>query len=121
MKGYDLSRLEYLFLAGERLDPDTYHWARDLLDIPVVDHWWQTETGWPIAANCLGIEPLPMKPGSPTKAVPGYDVYVLDPEGNALGPGEDGIVTIKFPLPGTTSRATEDTGTKRATFMSWVA
>ena len=99
VKRYDLSRLEYLFLAGERLDPDTYHWARDLLDIPVVDHWWQTETGWPIVANCLGLEPLPMKPGSPTKAVPGYDVRVLDPEGNELGPGEDGVVTIKFPLP----------------------
>jgi propionyl-CoA synthetase len=99
LKRYDLSGLEYLFLAGERLDPDTYHWAGDLLDIPVVDHWWQTETGWPIAANCLGIEPLPMKPGSPTKAVPGYDVRVLDTDGNDLGPGEDGVVTIKFPLP----------------------
>ncbi|HEX4935575.1 MAG TPA: AMP-binding protein, partial [Gemmatimonadaceae bacterium] len=68
---YDTSSLRALFLAGERLDPDTYHWARALIGRPVVDHWWQTETGWPVAANCLGIEQLPVKPGSPTKAVPG--------------------------------------------------
>jgi propionyl-CoA synthetase len=68
---YDVSSLRHLFLAGERLDTDTYHWASGLLGIPVVDHWWQTETGWAIAANCVGIEPLPVKPGSPTKALVG--------------------------------------------------
>ncbi|SEH03339.1 propionyl-CoA synthetase [Nonomuraea solani] len=98
-KNWDLSGLRYLFLAGERLDPDTYHWAADLLGIPVIDHWWQTETGWPIAANCVGIEPLPVKPGSPTKAVPGWDVRVLDPGGEDCPPGVDGAVTVKLPLP----------------------
>ncbi|MEU6717163.1 propionyl-CoA synthetase [Nonomuraea sp. NPDC046802] len=98
-KKSDLSGLRYLFLAGERLDPDTYHWACDLLGIPVIDHWWQTETGWPIAANCVGIEPLPIKAGSPTKAVPGWDVRVLDPDGKQCPPGVEGAVTIKLPLP----------------------
>ena len=68
VKKYDISCLKYLFLAGERLDPDTYHWASNLLNVPVIDHWWQTESGWPMAANCVGIEKLPLKPGSPTKA-----------------------------------------------------
>ena len=90
-KKYDLSRFEALFLAGERLDPDTYHWAVDLLERPVIDHWWQTETG------C--IEQLPIKPGSPTRAVPGYRVTILDEEGNELSRGQEGIVTIKLPLP----------------------
>ena len=76
---YDLSTLRYLFLAGERLDPETYRWARDLLGIPVIDHWWQTETGWPIAADLMGLEPMATKPGSPTVPVPGYDVHVVDP------------------------------------------
>ncbi|TDE28942.1 propionyl-CoA synthetase [Nonomuraea mesophila] len=98
-KQQDLSTLRYLFLAGERLDPDTYHWASDLLGIPVVDHWWQTETGWPVAANCVGIEPLPIRPGSPTKPVPGWDVHVLDADGNDCPPGVDGAVTVKLPLP----------------------
>ncbi|MCP2358676.1 propionyl-CoA synthetase [Nonomuraea thailandensis] len=98
-KKWDLSGLRYLFLAGERLDPDTYHWARDLLGIPVIDHWWQTETGWPIAANCVGIEPLPVKPGSPTRPVPGWDVHVLDGDGNDCPPGVEGAVTVKLPLP----------------------
>lgn len=96
---WDLSGLRHLFLAGERLDPDTYHWASDLLGIPVIDHWWQTETGWPIAANCVGIETLPLKPGSPTKPVPGYDVRILDGDGNECGPGVEGAVTVKLPLP----------------------
>jgi len=96
---YDISRLRYLFLAGERLDPDTYHWATELLKVPVIDHWWQTETGWPIAANCMGIEPFAVKPGSPTKAVPGFDVSILDGEGRPVGPNVEGIVTIKLPLP----------------------
>ncbi|MER7499187.1 propionyl-CoA synthetase [Nonomuraea pusilla] len=98
-KKYDLSGLRYLFLAGERLDPDTYHWASDLLGIPVIDHWWQTETGWPVAANCVGIEPLPVKPGSPTKPVPGYDVRVLDADGDEVPPGVEGAVTVRLPLP----------------------
>ncbi|MER6005216.1 propionyl-CoA synthetase [Nonomuraea angiospora] len=98
-KKWDLSGLRYLFLAGERLDPDTYHWASDLLGIPVIDHWWQTETGWPIAANCVGIEPLPLKPGSPTKPVPGWDVRILDPGGDECPPGVDGAVTVRLPLP----------------------
>ena len=99
LKKYDISCFKYLFLAGERLDPDTYHWASDLLGIPVIDHWWQTETGWAITANCLGIEKFPIKPGSPTKAVPGYSVKILDNDGNELGPNQEGIVTIKLPLP----------------------
>jgi propionyl-CoA synthetase len=96
---YDVSGLKYLFLAGERLDPETYHWACDLLKIPVIDHWWQTETGWPIVANPAGIELLPIKPGSPTKALPGWDVRVLDTFGKPVPPGEDGAIVIKLPLP----------------------
>jgi len=99
LKKYDIKSLRYLFLAGERLDPDTYYWASDILKIPVIDHWWQTETGWGIAANCMGIEPFPIKAGSPTKAVPGYNVQIIDAEGKALPPGVDGIIGIKLPLP----------------------
>lgn len=96
---YDLSKFQYLFLAGERLDPDTYHWAHNLLKKPVIDHWWQTETGWPITANCLGIEQFPVKPGSCTKPVPGYDVHIIDNLGKKLKPREEGLVVIKLPLP----------------------
>jgi propionyl-CoA synthetase len=96
---HDLSRLRALFLAGERSDPDTVRWAQRLLDVPVIDHWWQTETGWPIAANCLGLEALPVKPGSPTKAVPGYDVQVLDDGGRPCPDGTIGHVVIRLPLP----------------------
>jgi propionyl-CoA synthetase len=99
VRRYDISCLRALFLAGERLDPDTYQWASDLLGIPVIDHWWQTETGWPIAANCLGLEPLAVKPGSPTKAVPGYDVRILDNDGRECPPGAEGAVAIRLPLP----------------------
>jgi propionyl-CoA synthetase len=100
LAGHDLSAFRYLFLAGERLDPDTYHWAADLLQRPVIDHWWQTETGWPIAANCLGLEPLPVKPGSPTKPVPGYRVRILDPaSGDPVPSGAEGSVAIELPLP----------------------
>jgi len=99
LKKYDLSGFKYLFLAGERTDPDTYHWAVDLLKRPVVDHWWQTETGWAIAANCLGIENFPIKPGSPTKAAPGYDVQILSDAGQPVGPNQEGIVAVKLPLP----------------------
>jgi len=96
---YDLSRFRALFLAGERLDPDTYHWARALLQKPVIDHWWQTETGWPVAANCLGLSAHAVKPGSPTKPVPGYTVEILDDDGHALPPNQEGAVVIKLPLP----------------------
>jgi propionyl-CoA synthetase len=97
--GHDLSSLMTLFLAGERLDPDTYHWASDVLGIPVIDNWWQTETGWPIAANPRGLEPMPVKPGSPTVAMPGYDVQVLDENGIEVPAGQDGNISIKLPLP----------------------
>lgn len=96
---YDVSSLTYLFLAGERLDPETHRWASDLLGIPVIDHWWQTETGWPIVANPAGIELLEIKPGSPTRAMPGWDVQVLDERGNPVEPGVDGAIVAKLPLP----------------------
>ena len=96
---HDLSRFRTLFLAGERCDPDTLHWARERLQRPVIDHWWQTETGWAIAANCWGIEHLPVKAGSPTRAVPGYDVRVLDEEGREQKPGEIGNIVVRLPLP----------------------
>jgi propionyl-CoA synthetase len=100
---YDLSRFRSLFLAGERADPPTVAWAEEKLKVPVIDHWWQTETGWPIGANCLGIEPLPVKHGSCTRAVPGWDVRVLEAEAvgqaNEMKPGEIGALAIKLPLP----------------------
>ena len=99
LKRYDTSKLRALFLAGERCDPDTLDWAGNILGVPVVDHWWQTETGWAIAANCLGIEQLPIKAGSPTKAVPGYDVQVLDDEGGPVAAGDIGRIMIKLPMP----------------------
>jgi len=97
--GHDLSKLRTLFLAGERLDPDTYHWAGERLGIPVIDNWWQTETGWPIASNCIGLEPMAIKPGSPSVAVPGYDVQVLDEQGQQVKPGVEGAICIKLPMP----------------------
>jgi len=99
MERYDLSRFRTLFLAGERCDPDTLHWAEAHLQVPVIDHWWQTETGWPIAANCVGLGMLPVKPGSPTKSVPGYDVRVLDEENREVPAGQIGSIAIKLPLP----------------------
>jgi propionyl-CoA synthetase len=96
---YDLSSLKALFLAGERCDPDTLVWAQEHLGVPVIDHWWQTETGWPICANCLGIEQLPIVPGSPARAVPGYEVQVLDGAGNPVAAGEIGALVIRLPLP----------------------
>jgi len=96
---YDMSRYRALFLAGERCDPDTLEWAERILKMPVIDHWWQTETGWGIAANCIGIEKLPVKPGSPTKAVPGFDVRILDEEGKEQEHGGFGRIMIKLPLP----------------------
>ena len=96
---YDLSCLNALYLAGERADPDTIYWAQNLLGVPVVDHWWQTETGFAIAANPLGIEHLPIKVGSPSVAMPGYDVQILDEGGNPMKAGELGAIAIKLPLP----------------------
>jgi propionyl-CoA synthetase len=99
VKHYDLSSLKALYLAGERLDPETYHWARDVLGVPVIDHWWQTETGWAICANCRGLEELPTKPGSPTKPVPGFDLVVLDVAGEPLEPPAEGMLALRLPLP----------------------
>ena len=96
---YDASCLRTLFLAGERLDPDTYHWARALIDRPVIDNWWQTETGWPVAANCMGLEPLQVTPGSPTKPVPGWVVQILDEEGRQRPANHEGAVVMKLPMP----------------------
>ena len=99
LEGRDLSAFRTLFLAGERLDPDTWEWATDTLGVPVVDNWWQTETGWPIAANPRGLEPLPIKPGSPSVPVPGYDVTILDEKGDPAPPGTEGAICLKLPLP----------------------
>ena len=99
IKKTDLSKFENLFLAGERLDPDTYHWATENLGVPVIDNWWQTETGWPIASNLRGLEPMPIKPGSPTVAIPGYDIRVLDEGGKELPAGTEGNIAITLPLP----------------------
>ena len=99
VRKYDLSSLQALFLAGERCDPDTLHWAQDTLKVPVIDHWWQTETGWSICANCLGIEQLPVVPGSPGRPVPGYTVAVFDANGNAVASGDIGALVIESPLP----------------------
>ncbi len=96
---YDISCMKYLFQAGERLDPDTYAWASDKLGIPVVDHWWQTETGWAIAANPMGLQPMPLKAGSPTVPMPGYDVQILRPDGTPCEAGEEGAIAIRLPLP----------------------
>jgi propionyl-CoA synthetase len=99
IKKYDLSGFKALFLAGERSDPDTLHWAEHHLGVPVIDHWWQTETGWAICANCLGIEQLPVKHGSPTKPVPGMAVRVVDERNRELTHGDTGALVIKLPLP----------------------
>ena len=99
VKKYDLSNMNTLFLAGERADPDTILWAQDQLGIPVIDHWWQTETGFPMVGNPMGIEPLPVKVGSPTVAMPGYDVRILSDEGHEMPAGELGAIAVKLPLP----------------------
>ena len=96
---YDLSSLKILFLAGERADPDTIEWAQNILNVPVIDHWWQTETGFAIASNPMGIEKMPVKIGSPSVAMPGYDVQILDDAGHQMKPGELGAIAIKLPLP----------------------
>jgi propionyl-CoA synthetase len=99
MANYDLSKFEALFLAGERTDPATLEWAQNALKRPVIDHWWQTETGWAIAANCMGLEPLPVKPGSPTKPAPGWNVHVLDENSEGIPRGDIGAICVKLPLP----------------------
>ncbi|EIJ42577.1 acyl-CoA synthetase/AMP-acid ligase [Beggiatoa alba B18LD] len=99
LKKYDMSNFRALFLAGERCDPDTLQWAQEILQKPVVDHWWQTETGWAIAANCLGIEAMPIKPGSPTKPVPGHAVCVLDENGQEIKGAGMGTIVIRLPMP----------------------
>ena len=99
IKNFDITSLQSLFLAGERADPDTVLWLEDKLKVPIIDHWWQTETGWPVAANPLGIEALPIKTGSPTLAMPGYDVQVLSEEGVEVPRGTLGAISIKLPLP----------------------
>ncbi|OBB76347.1 propionyl-CoA synthetase [Mycobacterium sp. 852014-52144_SCH5372336] len=96
---YDLSKMKYFFQAGERLDPDTYEWSAQKLGVPVVDHWWQTETGWAIAANPMGLEPMPIKPGSPTVPMPGYDVRILHVDGSPCAANEEGDICIRLPLP----------------------
>ncbi|GAA1993911.1 propionyl-CoA synthetase [Amycolatopsis minnesotensis] len=96
---YDLAAFDTLFMAGERLDPETYEWAHAKLGTPVIDHWWQTETGWPISANLRGLDPMPVKPGSSTVPVPGWDVRVLGQSGEELPAGQEGAIAIKLPLP----------------------
>ena len=99
VKDYDISCLGQVYLAGERADPDTLEWARKYLNVPIIDHWWQTETGWAIAANPLGVEELPIKLGSPAKAMPGYEVEILGDDGHPLPAGELGAIAVKLPLP----------------------
>ena len=96
---HDLSRFRTLFLAGERCDPNTLLWAQAKLGVPVIDHWWQTETGWAIAANCVGLGMLPVKPGSPTKPVPGYDVCALGADKQEMPRGQIGSIVIRLPMP----------------------
>ena len=99
LRRYDLAGFRSLFLAGERLDPDTYHWATNLLGVPVIDHWWQTETGWPAVATPLGLDGPPPKPGTPGRALPGYDIRILGEDGAEMPVGESGAVCIRLPLP----------------------
>ncbi|AOF89784.1 propionyl-CoA synthetase [Sinorhizobium sp. RAC02] len=99
VKRHDLSSLRALFLAGERADPETIRWAESVLGVPVIDHWWQTETGWAIVGNPLGLDPLPVKHGSPTVPMPGYELHVLDDAGHEVPAGTLGNIAIKLPLP----------------------
>ncbi len=116
---YDVSSMHTLFAAGERLDPDTYEWATEVLGVPVVDHWWQTETGWAIAANLRGLEPMPLKAGSPTVPVPGYQVQILDAGGNQVTDGSEGNIVIKLPLPpGTLAGLWRDDDRYRSSYLS---
>ncbi len=116
---YDLARFRALFLAGERCDPETLRWAERKLGVPVIDHWWQTETGWAIAANCIGIEQLPVVAGSPTRAVPGWDLRVLAPDGQRRESGEIGALAVKLPMPpGSSPTLWGDRERFRATYLS---
>ncbi|MDO1481876.1 propionyl-CoA synthetase [Rhodococcus ruber] len=116
---YDVSSLRTLFAAGERLDPDTFEWASAALGVPVVDHWWQTETGWAIAANLRGLEPMPLKAGSPTVPVPGYRVSVVDAKGHRLDAGQEGTIVIGLPLPpGTLSGLWRDEERFRKSYLA---
>ncbi len=116
---HDLSALQYLFQAGERLDPDTYAWASEKLDIPVIDHWWQTETGWAIAANPVGVQQLELKAGSPTVPMPGYDVQILHPDGSRCESDEEGAICIRLPLPpGTLPTLWRDDDRFEASYLS---
>lgn len=99
IKKYNLSSLQHLFLAGERCDPSTYHWAKDHLQKPVIDHWWQTETGWPMVGIMMGVEPLPAKAGSAGLPVCGYEVHIISDDGEELGKGKEGFIAVKLPLP----------------------
>ena len=99
LKQYDMSHFERLYLAGERTDPDTLNWAETHLGVPVIDHWWQTETAWSIAANCMGLHAYPVKPGSPTKAAPGWNIHVLGENGEEVKPGDIGAICCKLPMP----------------------
>ena len=96
---YDLSNLHTIFMAGERLDPPTLAWAQEKTGKPIIDNWWQTETGWPMVANPIGLEPMPVKAGSSTKPVPGYKIEILNEQGEVLGPNQQGFIAIKRPLP----------------------
>ncbi|WP_445258546.1 propionyl-CoA synthetase [Nocardioides aurantiacus] len=118
-KTYDLTSLRHLFLAGERLDPETLRWAEDMLGIPVIDNWWQTETGWPVAANPVGTQRLPVKPGSPTVALPGWSVHVLDEAGNTVAAGQEGAIVLRLPLPpGSLATLWRDDERYRASYLS---
>ncbi len=119
LRARDTSSLRTLFLAGERLDPDTHAWATAALGVPVVDNWWQTETGWPIAANLRGLEPMPIKAGSPTVPVPGYDVRVLDERGRDVAPGVEGSICLRLPMPpGTLPTLWNDDDRYQASYLS---
>jgi propionyl-CoA synthetase len=96
---YEMENFRSLFFAGERLDPDTLLWAQEKLNVSVIDHWWQTETGWPIGANCIGLEEFPVKPGSCTKAVPSYDIRIVNDEGKEVEANQIGNIVVKLPLP----------------------
>ncbi|QXF81361.1 propionyl-CoA synthetase [Rhodococcus pyridinivorans] len=118
LKKYPIDSLQTLFAAGERLDPDTYHWATKVLGRPVVDHWWQTETGWAIAANLRGLEAMPLKAGSPTVPVPGYRVEIVDGEGKRVDPNTEGNIVIRLPLPpGTLAGLWQDDDRYRRSYL----
>ncbi|QYK02572.1 propionyl-CoA synthetase [Shewanella psychrotolerans] len=119
LQDVDLSCLKTVFLAGERCDPDTLHWAEQKLNKPIIDHWWQTETGWPVAANMMGTAPVPVKAGSPALAVPGYDVQVVDEMGDQVPADQTGNVVIKLPLPpGTLATLWQNEGRYKDSYLS---